>query len=141
MAMVAVVWLAGSVGRAQVPPDGMPFIQTSSGNGVFGGFVQRSVYADHSFVTQSAQAGGRNPKTIFAQGRPGLFLRLRDLVIAEGPGVRVTATGAANLCMDYGQDWVTAQPAVGEFTSVSASCPEPAMQAFYQRVFDAMAAP
>jgi hypothetical protein len=133
--------LAGCMAIAQVPAEGTPFIEVYSGNGAFSGFLRKAVYADDTVVTQSSDAGGQNQKTTVVQGRPGLFSAVRALVAAEGPAVRVTATAAEQLCLDYGQDSVTAQPAVGAFNSVAASCPEPAMQAFYRRVLDAMAAP
>lgn len=133
--------LAGCLAITQVPAEGTPFVEVYSGNGAFSGFVQKTVYADDTIVTASSEEGGRNQKTTVVQGRPGVFAAVSALVAAQGPGVRVTAKGEDNTCLDYGQDRVTAQPAVGGFASVSASCPEPAMQAFFHSVLDAMAAP
>jgi hypothetical protein len=138
---IAVLLLTGCVGGAQVPDAGTPFIQTYSGNGGFGGFVQKTVYADDTIVIESSGEGGRDQRTAVVAGYPGVFVAVRDIVQAQGPVVRVDAPGQDHLCLDYGEDRVTAQPAVGRFTQISASCPEPAMQAFYRRVFDAMAAP
>ncbi len=133
--------LSGCVEALQVPPEGTPFIAVYSGNGVFSGFVEKTVYADDRVAIVSSEAGGKNQNRTIAQGRPGLFADVAALVAAEAPRVRIIAPGDDHLCLDYGQDRVTANPPIAGMATISASCPEPAMLAFTQRVLDAIAAP
>jgi hypothetical protein len=138
---LAVLLLSGCIQAVPVPPEGTPSIEVYTGNGLFSGFLQKTVYADDTIVTASSGEGGRDQDMTVVQGPPGVFAAVRALVAAEGPGIRVTAKGPENRCLDYGQDRVTARPAAGDFKGVSASCPEPAMMGFTRRVLDAMAAP
>ena len=140
LCLVAVV-LSGCVGGMRIPPEGTAFIEVYSGNGTFSGFAQKTVYSDDTVVVAFSGEGGRGQRRTVTQAPPGLYDKVVALVAAEGPSVRVTAPGDAHLCLDYGEDRVTAQPAIGGFSSISASCPEPAMTDFATRVLNAIAVP
>ena len=136
-----VALLSGCVSVAQQRPENMAFVTVYSGNGLFSGFVEKTVYADDRVVIASSDEGGRNQKKQTGQGKPGLYAKVAALVAATGPGVQVAAPGAENLCLDYGQDRVTAMPHIAGFATASASCPEPAMSAFSQQVLAAISLP
>jgi hypothetical protein len=131
------ICLCGCVAAGAVPPEGTPFVRVYTGNGGFSGYVERTVYADDTIVTSSAGPGGKDQKTKVEKGAVGVFLAVQKVVADEGPQVRVTSTESA-MCLDYGQDMVTANPPIAGFSSIAATCPEPAMEAFYRKVLAAM---
>ena len=124
------------------PPEGTAFVEVYSGSG-FSGFNRTVIYANDSFLVESAGPGDQNRRTSRSQGPDGVYHRVAALVAAEGPKVRRQMTGEDDLgaCLDYGSDLVRAEPAVGGFDQVAASCPEPALLAFIQRVLGAIPEP
>ena len=140
--LIGGVGLAGCVPLPPEPPRDIAFVEVFSGSG-FAGFTRTVVYADDSLLVESAGPGNENPASSRRPGPAGVYDRVAGLVAAEGPGVRARLTSASGeeTCYDYGSDTVRAEPAVGGFAMVSASCPEPVVLAFMNRVLGAIPAP
>jgi len=109
------------------PVTGVAHVAFGSRGSIHGG-AQTRVLADDRIVRSGHPGGGRPPVATMIQGPPGAHAAVRAVLAAQGPGVAQALRGQTGVCMDYGTDFVTADPLVPGVPDLTATCPVPAMQ-------------
>lgn len=133
--LTAVLALAACVeAGGEVPRDaGVARIEIFSG-GSFSGSSTVTVYVDDKIVTATSGPFGEGAARHAALGRPGLYAEMVAFAAKEGPKVAQRQRRTLVACEDYGTDGVRLDPAVGGFEGLSASCPDPAVTGFIDRL-------
>ena len=123
----------------KAPPDlilrNSASIQVSSG-GILGQ-SSTTIFGDDRVVVQNFDYGkSAPPRETYV---PGAFERASAVIRAEGARTTAKVTPDALICMDYGTDLVQATPPIAGFDSVSAGCPNDAVNALLSHVLAAIA--
>jgi hypothetical protein len=135
LAVLTLVLLA-ACDTAPVPDAGLAAIRWGGGGGLSGGY-RVTLTADDRFQSSNFGPFGEDEQTTTTEGRPGTFAALSQLLATEGLAIQTAADPESLPCVDYGGQYVIADPPIGGFRGISDDCPgDEAVSRFLRRMAD-----
>lgn len=107
--------------RADLPPEGTPFIAISHGTSEWGGATTQ-YFANDVVVMTSWEGVGQGEVVTVSDARPGTYERAAAFLAREGPRAQARQ-GAASICPGSAEG-IAAMPAVGGFEWMGPGCGE-----------------
>ncbi len=119
--LFAVSGLAGCAEESGGMRDGVDRIEISTGTP----FTRKIVFTIRADDRVDLRSWGGAAETLERSDRlePGTFERISAILATEGPVAAAGLPQDGAICMDYGQDRIIADPAIGRFSEIETACP------------------
>ena len=122
----------------KTPPQRTPVIEIHTGGG-FNEVNTTRIYADDTIYTD-VLGWQDDPEPVLRQGNAGSYVAAAAVISRQGPKAKAGPLRESADCLDYGVDYVKADPPIAGFDEVSSGCPDDAVTLLIDQVLAAIAA-